>query len=542
MKGNQEGIDSKISKIPVLLKKAKVLKPVKNKMGSFCSDNQLIDCHNCKMLEKNLNSSKQNISTLMKENYLLRKQLAALTTSVSKANTTPINVTSVEENSSITNSNSVPISPNSSINITDLFPSPEKLPYHLFDSNPFKSFDLNELDSSCSYNKFLDNRTLAYYGTLPYRYGEIYHEPQPFNSNPYLCKILEHANKFLPGLDFNSALITKFNNGSNYLNFHSDNETEICENSYIATISLGMSIAVKFKSIGPNNNLVSTLNAIHGSFYIMTSESQKFFQHSVPPDTSNLPRISITLRNLKPPKPHNKSRPFVAQPHTTQSSLDTRLETAANRPNNNNPKTKTLYISSSMFSGLNESKLSSNSQEATVLFYRGATAGGILDRLKCDPKFHSIDPKSVNNIFIMCGTNNVDNILHIPFGKCSSFVRKSDTNFDQNLFNIVTQEYNQIYKFLHTWNTNATINFVNVLPRVSSIRNEVINKLNNYLYSQCNKTKSANFIDTEYDRNLFCKNSFRNNIYFSNAGSDNVHLNNAGVIHIGKHLKYLAHN
>ena len=195
-----------------------------------------------------------------------------------------------------------------------------------------------------------------------------------------------------------------------------------------------------------------------------------------------------------------------------------------------------------MFSGLHASKLSSSSQEATVLFYRGATAGQILSRLKNDPKFLSINPRSVNKIYLMCGTNNVDKILNIPFSRCSSFVDIGNVNINKTLLDMTTQEFDQIYHYLHNWNMDATINFVNLLPRVSLARNQVINMLNSYLITECQNTHSANFISTEESRHLFSRNGYRNNKFYSMAGSDNVHLNNLGIVRISKHLKYLAHN
>ena len=107
---------------------------------------------------------------------------------------------------------------------------------------------------------------------------------------------------------------------------------------------------------------------------------------------------------------------------------------------------------------------------------------------------------------------------------------------------LVTQQFDQIYQFLHNWNSNAIINFVNLLPRISRVRNQVINMLNNYLVDQCSKSKFAKFISTENTRHLFSRNGYRNNLYFSTVGTDNVHLNHTGIVRISKHLKYLAHN
>ena len=46
-----------------------------------------------------------------------------------------------------------------------------------------------------------------------------------------------------------------------------------------------------------------------------------------------------------------------------------------------------------MLKNLNSKKMSSLSQKAHVFAYSGATAGGILSKLKSDPEFLKMDPK-----------------------------------------------------------------------------------------------------------------------------------------------------
>ena len=426
-----------------------------------------------------------------------------------------------------------------------LIPSSDLQPYHMLPSKLFDQFDLDELDNSCNYQIQLENRELAYYGEVPYKYGNITHNETSYKNNPYLCHILEHVKCTLPDLDFNSVLITKFRSGNDCLGYHSDDEPEIRDNSYIVTISLGETRTINFKPIDHENKTISTVKLSHGTMYVMTSESQKLFQHSIPRDASIHPRISITLRSLNAPS-SDVLLPSVPRINTNHTLDNTATQQSSTEPTpefgNVIQKSKTLYISSSMFSGLHASKLSSSSQEATVLFYRGATAGQILSRLKNDPKFLSINPRSVNRIYLMCGTNNVDKILNIPFSRCSSFVDIGNVNINKTLLDMTTQEFDQIYHYLHNWNMDATINFVNLLPRVSLARNQVINMLNSYLITECQNTHSANFISTEESRHLFSRNGYRNNKFYSMAGSDHVHLNNLGIVRISKHLKYLAHN
>ena len=103
-------------------------------------------------------------------------------------------------------------------------------------------------------------------------------------------------------------------------------------------------------------------------------------------------------------------------------------------------------------------------------------------------------------------------------------------------------EMHNLVNFLHSRYFNATVKVMNILPRISKSRNKVINQLNKYLKDLCYRFQRLEFINTEYNINLFSSHEgFRKNAYFANVGSDNVHLNKAGVVRLGRHLKYLSH-
>ena len=66
------------------------------------------------------------------------------------------------------------------------------------------------------------------------------HEPHPLPpANSYLYSILTHLRNVIPNIQYNSVLVTKYNDGSDNLGFHSDNKSEIVANSDIVTILLG---------------------------------------------------------------------------------------------------------------------------------------------------------------------------------------------------------------------------------------------------------------------------------------------------------------
>ena len=68
----------------------------------------------------------------------------------------------------------------------------QHLPYEKHDQSIFNLFNLHELDKSTKFDKHFDNRSLAYYGELPYSYSNFTHKPKPYTENVYLTKLLTY--------------------------------------------------------------------------------------------------------------------------------------------------------------------------------------------------------------------------------------------------------------------------------------------------------------------------------------------------------------
>ena len=153
------------------------------------------------------------------------------------------------------------------------------------------------------------------------------------------------------------------------------------------------------------------------------------------------------------------------------------------------------------------------------------------------------DRGDIDRIYLLCGTNNVDRILSVPKSDWTNLLSYNQYRVNPSLLEQATWDISNLVAFLHGWAVSATINIVNILPRVSRVRNLVINDLNTHIWDISNRLSYVNVVDTEYDRNLFSdRDSFRKNIYFNGKGSDNVHLNTLGIARLAKHLKYWAHH
>lgn len=422
---------------------------------------------------------------------------------------------------------------------------------------PLENFDFDDLDKSTVYTKRFQNRLVAYYGDFPYEYEGAVHQSNTLSNNPKLVEILDKVKILLPDIKFNSALITKYPNGNFHLPYHSDKEESINEDSLIVTISLGQSRVIKFRQISDKGSEL-LINLPHGHMFTMSKKSQMFFEHSIPKDFSRQPRISVTLRDIKPLDKISSQEmcdvllglghsPESQQPAAEMNSpiyLSERVSlnnitSSQTIPSNltdviqPQPQEKpiTLYISSSMFRYLDGKRLSSDSQDSHVFFYPGATAGQMLKRFRDDPRISNINLHAVTRVMLMIGTNNVDSIARDPSGEM----------IETTAADILT-----MLTFIKSLVPAATINLVNVLPRKSYQRNIAVNQINNHLFKLSNQGTNVNFINTEIERSLFTtKQGFRKSFYFvpdSDKIYDNVHLNHMGISRLAKHLKYVAHN
>ena len=74
-------------------------------------------------------------------------------------------------------------------------------------------------------------------------------------------------------------------------------------------------------------------------------------------------------------------------------------------------KKDVVFISSSMFSNLSATKLTTEQINAHVFFYRGADSYQMMDKLRRDENVQNLaKQKSVSKVFILTGSNNVDRI------------------------------------------------------------------------------------------------------------------------------------
>jgi alkylated DNA repair dioxygenase AlkB len=125
-----------------------------------------------------------------------------------------------------------------------------------------------------------------------YYYANQLAKSQPLTS--WMKTIIAKVNKEL-NTDFNAILINHYENGTEYIGKHSDDEKYLGNNK-VAIISLGQPrrFVIKDKTTG---NVILDVKTKHKGLMIMEGDFQKEFTHEIPCEkTIKLPRWSLTFR------------------------------------------------------------------------------------------------------------------------------------------------------------------------------------------------------------------------------------------------------
>ncbi len=130
-----------------------------------------------------------------------------------------------------------------------------------------------------------------------YRYSRVRHEPLPWT--PTLQALRERLQEDL-GCAFNSVLVNRYRSGADSMGWHADDEAELGAEPVIASVSLGATRSMRFRSRTPNP-IRQSLALEHGSLLLMAGQTQALYQHAV--DKTRAPvaeRINLTFRLIGP--------------------------------------------------------------------------------------------------------------------------------------------------------------------------------------------------------------------------------------------------
>lgn len=153
-------------------------------------------------------------------------------------------------------------------------------------------------DQICIYGKLRTiPRAQAWYGEYPYTYSGLTLAPQPLT--PELVMIKQQVER-IANTSFNSVLANLYQDGSKYMNWHSDNELELGMEPIIASVSLGAErdFVLRLKH---HHSYKLRFALASGSTLIMGHGVQTHFEHALPKRLKcKSSRINLTFRFIVP--------------------------------------------------------------------------------------------------------------------------------------------------------------------------------------------------------------------------------------------------
>lgn len=149
-------------------------------------------------------------------------------------------------------------------------------------------------------------RLTAWYGDpdANYVYSGIRHVAQPWTAS--LAAVKPKLDALLPnGLAFNGVLLNYYRNGDDKIGFHADDEKELGETPFIASLSLGGRRRFLLRPKGKDGHGKGTkadeivIPLDNGTLVVMYGRCQKEWVHAVPPEPQGAEaRINLTLRQV----------------------------------------------------------------------------------------------------------------------------------------------------------------------------------------------------------------------------------------------------
>ncbi len=129
-----------------------------------------------------------------------------------------------------------------------------------------------------------------------YTWSGVRHHPSPWT--PLLVELKESLHTVIDASIFNGVLLNYYRNHQDSIGMHSDDEKELGEQPVIASLSLGSTRMLKFKSkSGHADPLNIKLN--NGSLLLMRGNTQLNWKHGVAKTKKACGgRINLTFRNI----------------------------------------------------------------------------------------------------------------------------------------------------------------------------------------------------------------------------------------------------
>lgn len=151
----------------------------------------------------------------------------------------------------------------------------------------------NQLLTECKWTPEGKRKT-AFYGDRPYTYGSIHQDSKSVPAGLAVA-LMEKVNSHFKS-SCNTVLANLYENGQNFIPWHSDDEKSLGKQPTIISLSLGGQRLFAFKNKRTGKCVEIQLE--HGSVIVMNGKTQEEWLHSVPRQTTSNARINLTFRKI----------------------------------------------------------------------------------------------------------------------------------------------------------------------------------------------------------------------------------------------------
>ncbi len=131
-----------------------------------------------------------------------------------------------------------------------------------------------------------------------YRYSGVTREPRPWHG---AVRALAERAAAVAGVPFNSVLCNLYRDGRDSMGFHADDEPELGSEPVIASLSLGAARTFVLRPKHKRDRAAGghKLRLGHGSLLLMSSAVQRHWNHGIPKEQADGPRLNMTFRRIE---------------------------------------------------------------------------------------------------------------------------------------------------------------------------------------------------------------------------------------------------
>jgi alkylated DNA repair dioxygenase AlkB len=152
-------------------------------------------------------------------------------------------------------------------------------------------------------------RTDNTFGDEDVRYSFAnYRQPPNWSISPTMCLIRDWVKKEL-NIPINYCLVNLYTNGTDYIDFHDDNDVDLDPKYPIVSFSFGAERSFYLRH--NDTKTVYDVRLEHNSLILMKTPCQQVYKHSIPKDPSiTTPRINLTFRVVQNRYPRRKRQKY----------------------------------------------------------------------------------------------------------------------------------------------------------------------------------------------------------------------------------------